>query len=368
MNPIQQLNQFGQSVWYDNVQRDLIDSGEMQKLIELGVTGVTSNPTILERAITSSTAYDKDILRAVNDGKTLNDIYDSLVFDDIQRVADLLLPVYQNSFGADGYVSIEVPPTLAANTEETIKEGQRIFSALNRPNIMIKVPATPEGIPAIRTLISKGINVNVTLIFSVSEYEKVIEAYLLGLEDRLARGESVKVASVASFFISRVDSSVDPAIDELQLDPAFLGKAAIANAKLAYRLFQEQFTSERFNRLKVSGAFVQRPLWASTSTKNPNYPELLYVSPLVGPDSVNTMPPKTLEAVLSKGNFCSTLEEGISEAKQILTILEQNGISISKVTDKLLNEGVTLFEESFENLMGNLKSKAESIRSSRTFA
>lgn len=270
MNAIRAIQGLGQSLWYDNIRRGLIESGELAKLISQGITGITSNPTIFEKAIDGSNDYDQAIAALGDEIHSVDALYDALVLDDIGRGADLLLPVYNQTAGHDGYISIEVPPTLADNTEATVQEAHRLFKALNRPNVMIKVPATEPGIPAIRRLIADGINVNVTLIFSLDVYRAVIEAYLAGLEDRVAQGLSVqRVASVASFFVSRVDTLVDRLIAEKGLDPTLAGKAAIANAKLAYQLFLDAFTSPRFEALRTHGAMKQRPLWASTSTKKP---------------------------------------------------------------------------------------------------
>jgi len=362
MTSIQQLNTLGQSVWYDNVERSLLQSGHIARLVDAGVTGVTSNPTIFEKAITNSSAYDGDIRAAVANGKSTEEIYDILAFEDIGRTARLLRPVYNQTNGKDGYVSIEVPPALARNTDATIAEARRIHQTLGQPNIMIKVPATPEGLPAIRTLISDGIPVNVTLIFSVQVYDAVIESYLLGLESRASQGKSLQVASVASFFISRVDTMVDKLIQEGGLNSSLLGKTAIANAKIAYQLFKRRFFDNRFEKLAQAGAMVQRPLWASTSTKNPSYPELLYVDTLIGQDTVNTMPPQTLDAVLKAGEFQATVETDLAAAEQQVQALEDGGISLTSVTSELLAQGLSQFEQSFTNLLKNLQQKSHSLQ------
>ncbi len=358
MNSIRSIQELGQSLWYDNIRRGLIDSGELAKLISQGITGVTSNPTIFEKAIDGSSDYDRAILKLASQGKTVDEVYDALVLEDIAHGADLLLPVYTQSQARDGYISIEVPPTLADNTEATVREAHRLFTALNRPNVMIKVPATPPGIPAIRRLIADGLNVNVTLIFSLDVHRDVINAYLAGLEDRLAQGLGIeRIASVASFFVSRVDTLVDRLIAEGGKDASLAGKAGIANAKLAYQLFLEQFQSPRFERLRQQGAMTQRPLWASTSTKNPQYPDLLYVESLIGPETVDTLPPATIDAILDHGHAQPTLQQDPEGAKEILNRLEEQGITMRQVTDQLLQEGVANFHRSFITLKQSLEKK-----------
>ncbi len=358
MNPIAQLNALGQSVWYDNIQRGLIDSGDLKALIAQGITGITSNPTIFEKAIGGSQDYDAAIRQGVEAGLSVQAIYDRLTLDDIARGADLLRPVFDRTQGADGYISIEVPPTMAQNTERTIVEARRLFRTLNRPNVMIKVPATEQGIPAIERLIRDGINVNVTLIFSLSAYDQVINAYLNGLEARAQDGHPIdRVASVASFFVSRVDTLVDRLIAERGADPGLAGQAAIANAKLAYQLFRTRFTASQFSRLAERGARVQRPLWASTSTKNPKYPELLYVKGLVGPDTVDTMPPATVQAVLRASDFTRTVDSDVAQAERHLNALQAAGIRMDEVTATLLREGVASFEASFISLFRGLARK-----------
>ncbi len=358
MNPIRAIQDLGQSLWYDNIRRGLIDSGELAQLIAQGITGITSNPTIFEKAINGSHDYDAAIQKLAPAASSVDALYDALVLEDIGRGADLLRPVYNQTRGRDGYISIEVPPTMAENTEATIKEAHRLFVALNRPNIMIKVPATPAGIPAIRQLIADGINVNVTLIFSLDAYRDVIDAYINGLSEREARGLPLdRVASVASFFVSRVDTLVDRLIQEKNLDSSFLGKAGIANAKLAYQLFLEQFGDARFTRLKERGAMVQRPLWASTSTKNPQYPDLLYVEALIGPDTVDTLPPATVDAILDHGRAQRTIDQQVDDARSVIDALESHGIAMKSVTDQLLDEGVKSFHQSFITLRESLEKK-----------
>ena len=360
---IQEASKLGQSIWYDNIRRGMIMSGELQKLIDLGVTGLTANPTIFEKAIAGSTDYDDALLEMARAGKSAGEIYEDLVINDIQSAADLLRPIYDRTDGVDGYASLEVSPHLASDTDGTVAEAQRFFAMLDRPNVLIKVPATPEGVAAIRRLISQGINVNVTLIFSLEVYQQVREAYISGLEE-LARngGDLSKVASVASFFVSRVDTAVDHELEELIRQgnedlQDLLGKAAIANAKLAYREFQNTFGAPRFAELKVKGARVQRPLWASTGTKNPTYSDVLYAESLIGPDTVNTMPDATLMAFLDHGRVSGTITKGVLAAERTLQLLEQAGINMEQVAAKLLADGVKAFADSFDKFMVNIEEK-----------
>jgi transaldolase len=368
-NTIQQANILGQSIWYDNIRRGMIESGELQNLIDQGVTGLTANPTIFEKAISSSVDYDEALLRLAEAGRSLNEVYEDLVISDIQSAADLLRPAYDRSDGADGFASLEVNPHLASDTSGTVAEARRFFNALNRPNVLIKVPATPEGIPAIRQLIGEGINVNVTLIFSLDAYRLVQEAYIAGLEQLAQRGGDLsKVASVASFFVSRVDTAVDNELSRLGGNgigdlSGLMGRAAVANAKLAYRAFQETFGTQRFAALKAGGARVQRPLWASTGTKNPAYSDVLYVDSLIGPDTVNTMPDATVEAFLDHGQVAVTVTQGVAEAQQVINSLEKVGVSMSGVTARLLADGVKAFADSFDQLMGNIEGKRSKLLS-----
>jgi transaldolase len=362
MTKLHELADLGQAIWLDYIRRSFITSGDLQALIDEGLRGVTSNPTIFEKAIAGSTDYDGGLHRLVEEGKTVEEIYEALTLDDIQRAADLLRPVYDQAGGADGYVSLEVSPTLAHDTEGTIAEARRFFAALDRPNVMIKVPATPAGIPAIETLISEGVNVNITLMFSLAHYEAVAEAYIAGLEKLAAdggdpstgsgRGVS-QVASVASFFVSRVDTAVDRALEAIGTPEAVAlqGKIAIANAKMAYARFREIFSGERWERLAAQGARVQRPLWASTSAKNPLYPDTLYVDGLIGPDTVNTVPPATLNAFRDHGTVAPTLEAGLEEARIQLARLAELGVDFDAITQKLQDDGVAAFAKSFESLM-----------------
>ncbi|PZC48681.1 MAG: transaldolase / glucose-6-phosphate isomerase [Chloroflexi bacterium] len=367
MNPLQQLQDLGQSVWLDYIRRDLLASGELSRLIEQGLTGVTSNPSIFEKAIVDSAEYDAEILDLSKSNDNAKAIYEALAIEDIRAAADALRPVYDRLDGADGFVSFEVSPLLAHDTDGTLAEARRLFKAVGRPNVMIKIPGTPAGVPAIRQLIGEGININVTLIFSIEAYGQVMDAYITGLETLASTGGDVSsVGSVASFFVSRVDTLVDgllgKAIQEGQDGgKKLLGKAAVANAKLAYQAFQETFGADRFSALKANGARVQRPLWASTSTKNPAYSDLLYVEPLVGADTVNTMPPPTLDAFLDHGKAESLLEQNVAEAGQVLAALATEGINMSEVTDKLLADGVKAFADSFDHLLANLDGKRRSL-------
>ena len=362
-NSVQQLNNLGQSVWYDNMRRGLITSGELQRLIGLGVSGLTSNPTIFEKAIAGSNDYDKALLELADSGKSTEEMYEALVIEDIQAAADLLRPVFERSGGADGFASLEVSPHLAHHADGTVKEARRLFAALDRPNVMVKVPATPEGVTAIRQLIGDGININVTLIFSLDAYRRVREAYLSGL-DELARagGDVSKVASVASFFVSRVDTAVDSLLEERLRNgdgdlKGLFGMAAVANAKLAYRDFQAAFYSDRFAPLREKGARVQRPLWASTGAKNPAYSDLLYVESLVGKDTVNTMPEATLAAFLEHGRALEAIETDVDTAKASLHRLEDAGIGMEQVTAKLLEDGLQAFADSYDKLLANIEEK-----------
>ena len=360
MERLQELNNLGQSIWLDYIRRSFITSGELKDLIDQGVRGVTSNPSIFEKAIAGSADYDEDLQRLVEEGKSVEEVYEALALEDIRRAADLLREVYEQTDGADGYVSLEVSPTLAHDTEGTIAEARRLYRTLDRPNVMIKVPATPAGIPAIETLIREGINVNVTLIFSVAHYRAVAEAYVAGLDARAVATEDVsKVASVASFFVSRVDTAVDRALKALSLPEADVlqGRIAIANAKVAYSHFREIFSGERWERLAAKGARVQRPLWASTGTKNPAYSDTRYVDDLIGPDTVNTVPPATLQAFFDHGHASLSITSGLEEATAALTRLAERGIDLDAITQQLQNDGVAAFATAFERLMASIREK-----------
>lgn len=361
-HPLLRLHEYGQSVWYDNIQRAMLHSGELQRLIADGVRGMTSNPTIFKNAIAHGQEYQADISTLRRQGKSPLEIYEALALADVSAAADVFRALYEESDGEDGYVSIEVSPRLAHDTQGTIAEAQRLFASLGRQNIMIKVPATPAGIPAIRELIAQGVNVNVTLLFSLAVYRQVAEAYLDGLELLAARGGDLRrVASVASFFVSRVDTLADRLLqtrieatsrpDERARLSGLQGKLAIANAKLAYRIFQEIFGSARFQCLKAQGARVQRLLWASTSTKNPAYRDVMYVEELIGPQTVNTMPPATIEAFKDHGRLRQSLTEKVAEAEATLAAAQEAGLDMQAITARLLDEGVAAFAESFEQLL-----------------
>lgn len=356
-----QLLEAGQSVWYDNIQRGLLVNGEMARMIAEGeIRGVTSNPTIFMKAITKTQDYDDSLQSLIDSGLSAEGIFFHLAIEDIQDAADLFLPLYQQSGGGDGYVSLEVSPYLANDTASTLAQAKELWQRVNRPNLMIKIPATQAGLPAITEAIAAGINVNVTLIFSLQRYAEVIDAYLAGLEQRANQGLPVNsIASVASFFVSRIDTKVDRRLQSI-MDAAdhgenevagLLGKAAIASARLAYADFKQAFSEERFQNLAEKGARLQRPLWASTSTKNPAYRDVMYVEELIGPDTVNTMPPHTLAAFLDHGQVRLSLESDLAGARHVLADLGSLGISIAEVTRELEEEGVKSFADAFTTLL-----------------
>jgi len=351
----------GQAIWLDFIRRSFLDSGELGELVAKGLRGVTSNPSIFQKAITASTDYDAAVERLVGEGSSVNDIYEALAIQDIRRACDIMRPVYESTDGVDGYVSLEVNPKLAYDTEGTVMEARRLSSLVDRPNVMIKVPATPEGIPAIETLTGEGININVTLIFSLQQYEDSAMAYIRGLEKLAdANVDFSRVASVASFFVSRVDGKVDPKLVELG-NSELQGKIAIANAKMAYHRFGELFSGPRWEELAGQGARVQRPLWGSTSTKNPDYPDTLYVDELIGPHTVNTLPPETLDAFLDHGCAARTVDADVEEAKQHLAQLAELGLDLGEVTTELMGEGVDAFADSFDELMSGIAEKVTAI-------
>ncbi len=351
----------GQAIWLDFIRRSFLDSGELGKLVGKGLRGVTSNPSIFQKAITASTDYDAAVERLVGEGSSVNDIYEALAIQDIRRACDIMQPVYGSTDGLDGYVSLEVNPKLAYDTEGTVMEARRLSSLVDRPNVMIKVPATPEGIPAIETLTGEGININVTLIFSLEQYEDSAMAYIRGLEKLAAANvDFSRVASVASFFVSRVDGKIDPKLMALG-NKEIQGKIAIANARMAYHRFGELFSGPRWDKLAAQGARVQRPLWGSTSTKNPDYPDTLYVDELIGPHTVNTLPPETLDAFLDHGNAARTVDADVEQARQDLAQLAELGIDLDDVTSQLLGEGVDAFADSFDELMSGIAEKAAAL-------
>ncbi len=361
MTKLHELTELGQSIWLDYISRSLIASGELQKLVDQGLRGVTSNPSIFEKAIAGSADYDEDLNRLVRDGKSVTEIYEDLAMADIRSAADVLRPVYEKSGGADGYVSLEVNPALAHDTMATIAEARRLFASLERPNVLIKVPATPAGIPAIETLIGEGVNVNVTLIFSHEQYEAVATAYIAGLEKlALSGGDVGRVASVASFFISRVDTAVDKALEEIG-NTEIQGKIAIDNAKIAYSRFREIFQGESWEKLAARGGRVQRPLWGSTSSKNPAYSDTLYVDSLIGPDTVNTLPPATLDDYLDHGTVAATVDTDVEGARNRMAEVAELGIDLDAITNKVLEEGVAAFAKSFESLMASVAEKRKRV-------
>lgn len=371
-NP-QKLYALGQSLWYDNIERRLLENGELKAMIDRGdIYGVTSNPSIFNNAIGKSQDYDGQLAELARAGHTTAEIYDALTVADIQAACDLFRALYDSTRGGDGYVSIEVHPDLAHDTEATALEAQRLWALVDRPNLMVKIPATKAGIPAIQSAIAHGININITLIFSCHRYGEVIEAYLAGLEERVANNLPIgHIASVASFFISRIDTKVDGWLDTLIATggdtaakaEALKGKIAVANAKLAYQLFKDEFSGERFAALAQKGARVQRPLWASTSTKNPAYPDLLYVDTLVGKDTVNTVPPQTLEGVKHHAAAQLTIEDGMDEARFQLANLEMLGLSLDKATDEVEQEGVAAFSKAIADLFATIEQRAAEFRS-----
>jgi len=358
---------FRQSVWYDNISKSIIESGELKGLIDnYGVRGLTSNPTIFDNAISKTSAYDS--LIAGSKGESIDAIYEKIAVGDVGAAADLLRPVYDASGTEDGYASIEVSPLLAADTEGTIKEGLRLFEKLGRPNIMIKVPGTKEGIPAVRALLEKGVSVNITLLFSEANYVEVAKTYIAALKARAERGEEVKsIRSVASFFVSRVDSSIDKKLNEIissstdagKVEQAkmLLGKFGVANSKVAYKRYQELFEGAEFAPLKAKGAFVQRPLWASTGVKNPQYRDVLYVEELIGDNTVNTMPHDTLMAFADHGVAANTVTRGVAEAEQIEARLVALGIDVQGELTELQRDGVKKFSDSFKSLNETINKK-----------
>lgn len=366
-NSLLKLEHFGQSIWMDFIRRGTIVSGELKQLIEEdGLGGVTSNPSIFEKAIAESHDYDEAIRALALEGKSVDQIYAALTVEDIQRTADLFRPVYDRLNGADGFVSLEVSPYLAHDTAGTIADARRLWAAVARPNAMIKVPGTIEGLPAIRQLIGEGINVNITLLFGLPRYRQVAEAYLAGLEILAARGKPLQsVASVASFFLSRIDVQLDPALEKLiatdkakaDLAEQFHGQVAILSAKAAYEIYNDIFASERFRKLKAQGARTQRLLWASTSTKNPAYNDLKYVEALIGPETVDTVPLETLAAYRDHGEPAPRLANGIANASRTLRRLSEVGIDLDVTTQQLEDEGVKKFTQAFDVLMQTLKEK-----------
>jgi transaldolase len=370
-NPLIRLGQLGQSPWYDFITRDLVTSGELARLIaEDGLRGMTTNPTIFEKAVAGSDLYDEDIRRLATEGRRPAEIFEALAIEDVQAACDLFLPIHRQSGGLDGLVSIEVSPILAHNAAGTIAEAERLWKRVARPNVMIKIPGTREGLPAITHALARGLNVNVTLLFGVGRYREVVDAFLSGLERRVAAGQPVVgIASVASFFVSRVDGKIDPLLDgmagtgrvALQLGAELRSRAAIANACAAYAAFEELFASARWQALAARGAMIQRPLWASTSTKDPRLPDVYYVEALIGDRTVNTLPPATFAAYRDHGQPARRIAEGVAEARTTLTRLAVLGIPLDEITRTLEIEGVKSFAASFESLLAVIEKKAAAL-------
>lgn len=351
-----------QSPWLDNVRRDWIENGEMQRWVDRGVRGVTSNPTIFQKAISGGDAYDVQFRELLSNGTSVTDAYWELVVTDINNVLGLLRPVYDTSNGIDGYVSIEVSPLLARDTEGTAAAARHLHALIKKPNLYIKIPGTKEGLPAIKSMIAEGVSVNVTLLFSLDRYREVMEAYISGLEQR--DGDLSNVSSVASFFISRVDSEADKRLDAISSADAtaLKGKIAVANAQVAYEAFLETFSGPRWDALAARGARPQRPLWASTSTKNPDYPDTLYVDQLIGPNTVNTIPEKTLDDFDDHGTVNRTVDADLAGAHAVLAKFAELGISLADVTRQLEDEGVASFSKSFDDLLETLEEKAKTLK------
>ncbi len=370
-NPLQRLYQAGQSIWLDYIDRAVLHDGRLTRMIEQdALVGMTSNPTIFEKALAEGHAYDAQVSSASPDLSPA-ELFELIETDDVREACDRFAGVFEATEGQDGYVSIEVSPSQAFDADATVSEARRLWTTVDRPNVMVKVPGTPEGAHAIRRLIAEGINVNVTLLFAIEAHDRVIEAYQAGLEDRLAAGQPIdRLASVASFFVSRVDTEVDKRLNAMAAAAtdeardrllALRGRAAIANARLAYRLFTRRFAGARWERLAASGAMVQRPLWASTSTKNPAYRDVLYVEQLIGPHTVNTLPPATMEAFRDHGVVARTVDANVEQAEADIAALEAAGISLADVTQQLLTDGVASFQRSFDTLLAGLSRKAASL-------
>ena len=371
-NRLRELHDVGQSIWLDSIDRRMLHDGELDRRVrEDALTGMTSNPTIFQKALASSNAYDEQIVAAEEEGHTSWELFELLETTDVRDACDAFAGVYSSTRGADGYVSIEISPGVSHNADAATEEARRLWKTVDRPNVMVKVPGTVEGAVAVRRLISEGINVNITLLFAIEAHDRVIEAYMAGLEDRVKAHKPIDgLASVASFFVSRVDSEIDKRLDALiaKAQPAekerlqlLKGRAAIANAKLAYRLFRQKFSGPRWEALAKQGARVQRPLWASTSTKNPSYRDVMYVEELIGPDTVDTMPPATIEAFRDHGVIDKTVDKKIAAAEGLLKEIEAVGISVREVTEKLLVDGIASFQKSFDELIAGLESKIGSL-------
>ena len=374
-NRLKELHDMGQSIWLDSIDRTMLHNGDLERRIrEDSLTGMTSNPTIFQKALASGDAYDEQLLSA-EDGLDPSQLFELVETQDVRDACDRFAPVFAATRGADGFVSIEVSPGVSNSADATVEEARRLWKAVDRPNVMVKVPGTEEGAVAVRRLIAEGINVNITLLFAIEAHARVIDAYFAGLEDRVAANKPIDgISSVASFFVSRVDTEIDKRLDALAANAIggererlemLKGRAAIANAKLAYRLFTERFSGPRWEKLKAKGARVQRPLWASTSTKNPKYRDVMYVEELIGPDTVDTMPPATIEAFRDHGEVKRTVNARVGAAEGLLKELEGVGISMREVTDKLLVEGIASFQKSFDELLAGIQTKVGSLTPGR---
>ncbi len=364
MNPLQEILQQGQSIWLDLLDRNMMDSGTLKSLIDDdGLRGITSNPAIFEKAISNSSDYDADIATLSENEDDNEAIFYGLAVKDIQRASDFFKPIYEKTDGLDGYVSLEVSPNLARDTEGTIRQARELWRKVDRKNVMIKIPGTEEGLPAIRQCISEGINLNVTLLFGLPRYQEVTEAYLGGLEDRLAAGKSIdSVASVASFFLSRIDVMIDPILEEKGLKD-LKGEVAIASAKKAYQIYKKVFSSERYKKLEEKGAKPQRVLWASTSSKDPSFSDVKYVEALIGPDTVNTLPMDTLEAFRDHGKVANKLTENTEHSDKVLQRLKEKGIDIDEITQKLEDEGIEKFNTPFDKLLKGIEDQKQKAAS-----
>jgi transaldolase len=359
---IKSIQDLGQSIWLDFFDRKIMDSGKLKKLIvDDGITGVTSNPSIFEKAISSSSDYDEDIATLFRQKNNIEDIYLALEVKDIKRAADFFKPVYEQTNGMDGFVSLEVSPHLAHDTEATIKQARELGKAVDRKNVMIKIPGTAEGLPAIRKCISEGININITLLFGLPRYKQVTDAYISGLEDRIKNNQPIgQITSVASFFLSRIDVLIDPLLEEKGLSK-MKGEVAIASAKKSYEIYKEVFNSERFKKLEAKGAKRQRVLWASTSTKDPSFSDVKYVEALIGDETINTIPIETLEAFNEHGKAESHLEDNLDKATYVLTQLKEKAIDIDTITQKLEDEGIEKFNKAYDKLLEAIEKQKQFV-------
>ncbi len=366
MNNLRKINALGQSIWLDFFNREIMNDGTLQKLIDDdSLSGITSNPSIFESAVLSSSDYDDDIKKYAGEQKSNEEIFFQFAISDIKRAADILKPIYDKSNGQDGLVSMEVSPLLANDTDGSIKQARELWQAIGRKNAMIKIPGTKEGLSAIRKCISEGININITLLFGLDRYREVTEAYLLGLEDRIKAKRPVDtITSVASFFLSRIDVLLDPVLKNKKLDN-LVGEAAVASAKEAYQIYKEVFQSERFKKLEAFGAKKQKVLWASTGTKNQEYSDVKYVEPLIGPNTINTLPIKTIDAFRDHGNAANSLESNLAKTDQVLKQLEDNGISLDKISQQLEEEGVEKFNKAYEKLLNAINTKKKEAVSAK---